>query len=124
MKNTFNKFPILKVQISKLYFLAIIAFSFSAKAQKVYSAQYANQADVKVFITEYANIADLKVYRVDHSNQAGKNNGNWFFTDYENQAEKKIFFTQYENQADLKIFYVEYANQAGWNDDSKKKFFE
>lgn len=115
-------FKILKVHINKLSFIIILLFNIPVKAQKVYTVEYENQADVKVFVVEYANNADLKVYKVEYSNQTGNNDGKWFFTEYGNQADKKIFFTQYANQADIKIFYVEYSNQAGWNDTSKRSF--
>ena len=58
--------------------------------------------------------------KVNYENQAGKNNGKWFFTKYENQAKKKLYFVRYQNQADLKIFFVEYENQAGWRNKSKQ----
>ena len=57
-------------------------------AQKVYSVEYENQAEVKVFVVEYENQADLKVYKVKYENQAGDDDGQWFFTRYENQADK------------------------------------
>lgn len=98
----------------------IVFFVLSSKAQKVFSVNYQNQADIKVFVVKYENQADLKVYQVNYSNQAGENNGRWFFTNYENQANKKIFFVDYENQADLKIFFVAYQNQAGWRNSSKR----
>jgi hypothetical protein len=60
------------------------------------------------------------VYKVKYENQAGQNNGKWFFTKYLNQAKKKIYFVKYENQADLKIFFVEYENQADWRNKSKQ----
>ena len=41
------------------------------KAQKVFSVEYENQADVKVFVVDYENQADLKVYFVKYENQAG-----------------------------------------------------
>ena len=44
------------------------------KAQKVFSVNYENQADVKVFVVDYENQADLLVYKVNYENQAGKNN--------------------------------------------------
>jgi hypothetical protein len=62
----------------------------------------------------------LKVYKVKYDNQAGQNDGKWFFTKYANQAKKKVFFVDYENQSDLKIYFVEYENQAGWRNPSKK----
>ncbi len=91
----------------------------SVFAQKVFSVEYANQADVKVFVVPYQNQADLCVFKVQYENQAGRNDGNWFFTKYANQAEKKIFFVDYENQADVKIYFVPYRNQAGWRNRSK-----
>ena len=100
--------------------IGICLFSFGSFAQKVFSVDYSNQADVKVYVVEYENQADLKVYKVQYSNQAGKNDGTWFFVEYSNQADKKIFFVEYENQADLKIYFVEYENQAGWRNKSKQ----
>ena len=40
------------------------------KAQKVFSVNYENQADVKVFVVDYENQADLLVYKVKYENQA------------------------------------------------------
>jgi hypothetical protein len=48
---------------------------------------------------EPENQADLKVYKVKYENQAGQNDGKWFFVKYSNQAEVKIYFVKYENQA-------------------------
>ena len=99
----------------KLLGLLILLSTFNLiSAQKVFSVEYPNQADVKVFVVKYENQADLKVFKVKYENQAGENNGKWFFTEYANQAKKKIYFVKYGNQADLKIFFVEYENQAGW----------
>ncbi len=114
----FKKLYALKlVTLLCLFFLLTNCF---VQAQKVFSVQYANQADLKVFVVDYPNQADLKVYKVKYNNQVGKNNGLWFFTQYANQADKKIFFVQYANQAEVKIYFVEYQNQAGWNNNSKK----
>lgn len=102
-----------------LYILALCYASNFCFSQKVYSVNYANQADVKVFVVKYENQSDLKVFKVKYNNQAGKNNGNWFFVEHQNQADKKIFFVAYENQADLKIYFVQYKNQAGWRSKNK-----
>ncbi len=99
--------------------LILFSVSVAAQAQKVFSVQYGNQADVKVYVVKYENQADLKVFKVKYENQAGENNGKWFFTEYANQAKKKIYFVEYENQADLKIYFVEYENQAGWRNKEK-----
>ena len=63
--------------MKKFYFLIIILHLLSLKmtAQKIYSVEYANQADVKVFVVDYENQADLKVYKVKYQNQADKNEG-------------------------------------------------
>jgi len=74
----------------------------------------------RIFSVDYVNQADLKVFKVDYYNQATGNEGLWYFTDYVNQAQKKIFFVKHVNQADLKIFFVPYTNQAGWVNASKK----
>ena len=78
--------------MNRIYFISIITLFFAPMsfAQKVYSVEYQNQADVKVFVVDYENQADLKVYKV-----------------------------KYQNQADLKIYFVKYENQAGWNNQSK-----
>jgi len=114
-----------RVNMKKVLFFTvlILLLTSTAYAQKVFSVQYENQADVKVFVVNYENQADLKVYKVKYENQAGQNDGKWFFTQYANQAKKKIFFVKYENQADVKIYFVKYENQAGWKNNSKKHFF-
>ena len=40
-------------------------FATMSFAQKVYSVEYTNQADVKVFVVDYESQADLKVYKVN-----------------------------------------------------------
>ena len=112
----------LYMPIEKLMFLAFLMLlgSYDALAQKVFSAKYANQADVLVFVVDYENQADLKVFKVEYTNQATDNKGLWFFTQYTNQADKKIYFVDYKNQADLTIFFVKYKNQAGWRNKDKK----
>ena len=54
----------------KIVFAVII--SNQLYAQKIYSVDYENQADVKVFVVDYENQSDLKVYKVNYENQAGK----------------------------------------------------
>jgi hypothetical protein len=54
-----------------LFFLILV--SGLTHAQKVFSVEYSNQADVKVFVVKYENQADLKVYKVKYENQAGWN---------------------------------------------------
>ena len=49
--------------------ICLMLFSLHGlKAQKVFSVQYSNQADLKVFVVKYANQADLKVYKVNYEN--------------------------------------------------------
>ena len=55
----------------KSFLFIILLFQIHCNAQKVFSVDYANQADVKVFVVDYANQADLKVYFVKYENQAG-----------------------------------------------------
>ena len=110
----------LKMKKTIIFFtFFIFSFSIAAKAQKMFSTQYANQADLNVFVVKYQNQADLKVFKVNYQNQAQGNSGLWIFMKYANQATKKIFFVNHENQADLKIFFVKNNNQAGWNDKNK-----
>jgi len=110
----------LKIQIMKPFLLLLLFFPLSSYAQKIFSVEYQNQADIKVFVVDYENQCDLKVFKVDYSNQASGNSGLWYFVDYANQADKKIYFVDYPNQSDLKIYFVQYQNQAGWRDKSKQ----
>ena len=62
--------------MGKIFLILLLCFSFTGiKAQKIFSVDYENQADVKVFVVKYENQADLKIYFVEYENQAGwKNN--------------------------------------------------
>ena len=57
--------------------IAIICFSNSTHAQKVFSVDYENQADVKVCVVKYENQADLKVFKVKYSNQVTQIEGKY-----------------------------------------------
>jgi hypothetical protein len=59
------------------FIMTLVLFNLfiAVSAQKVFSVEYANQADVKVFVVKYENQADLKVFKVKYENQAGENNG-------------------------------------------------
>ncbi len=80
--------------MKRFYFISIIVLFFAPMsfAQKIYSVEYQNQADVKVFVVDYENQADLKVYKVKYQNQADKNEGRRFFNDYSNQSDEKTHF--------------------------------
>ena len=60
----------------KKFFFFPLSFLVSEQlfAQKVFSVNYENQADVKVYVVKYENQADLKVYKVKYENQAGWKN--------------------------------------------------
>ena len=62
-----------------LLILFILLSPLFTIAQKVFSVDYENQADVKVFVVKYENQADLTVFKVKYENQAGDNDGKWFF---------------------------------------------
>jgi hypothetical protein len=95
---------------SILFSVIFFLLTATTYAQKVFSVQSDNQADVKVFVVKYESQADLKVFKVKYENQAGENDGQWYFTKYPNQAQKKIFF-------------VKYDSQAGWLNNSVKQLF-
>jgi hypothetical protein len=114
-------FQLKAVLMAALALFSLVSLGSSdASAQKVFSVDYPNQADLRVYVVRYQNQADLNVFRVQYQNQAGENDGRWFFTDYPNQADKKIYFVDYPNQADLKIHFVRYRNQAGWRSNARK----
>ena len=62
-----------------LLILFVFLFVIILKAQKVFSVDYVNQADVKVFVEDYESRADLVVFKVDFQSQSGKNDGNCVF---------------------------------------------
>ncbi len=55
--------------MNKILFLLILLNTsvISLNAQKIYSTDHINQADLKVFVVEHENLADLKVYKVKHN---------------------------------------------------------
>ena len=66
--------------MKQLILIAVMLATFNfAKAQKVCSVDYENQADLKVFVVQYENQADLNVYKVKYENQAGNNDEMRFF---------------------------------------------
>ena len=105
----------LRIQIIVLIFLV----SKLAVAQKIFSVDYASQADIKLFVVDYESQADLCVYKVNYESQTIGNQGLWYFVDYKSQSDKTIFFVDYKSQADLLIFFVDYQSQAKWNKKSK-----
>lgn len=111
-------------KMKKLLFLTVcLLVSGITKAQKVFSVEYASQADVKVFVADYESRADLSVFKVDYESRAGENDGNWFFVDYASRADKKIFFVDYASQADVIIFFADHSSRAGWKKKEKMHLF-
>ena len=107
-------------KMKKLLLSVCLLISGITKAQKVFSVEYASQADVKVFVADYQSRADLSVFKVDYESRVGENDGNWFFVDYASRADKKIFFVDYASQADIIIFFTDYSSRAGWKKKEKK----
>lgn len=103
--------------------MGVWAWGVAGTCQKLYTVDYASQADVKLFVVDYASQADLCVYRVDYASQATGNEGKWFWVDYASQADKKVFFVDYASQADLKVFFVDYPSQAAWRSQQKRHLF-
>ena len=52
-----------------LCFFTIVILNTKLFAQKVFSVDYSNQAEVKVFVVKYESQSDLKVYKVKYENQ-------------------------------------------------------
>ena len=104
-----------------LFLFFLLLFSNAANAQKVFSTDYASQADINVFVVDYAPQADLCVCKVKYDSQATGNQGLWSFVKYSSQADKKIYFVDYASQADLLIFFVDYQSQSEWRNNSKKQ---
>jgi hypothetical protein len=48
--------------MKKLILFLLFSRQYTLFAQKVFSVQYPNQADLKVFVVNYPNQADLKVF--------------------------------------------------------------
>ena len=98
----------------------VLIFSYTAQAQKVFSADYKSNADITVFVVDYKSNADLVVYKCDYSSSATGNDGLWYFEDYKSNADKVIFFVDYASNADLKIYFAEYKSNAGWKNKAKQ----
>ena len=50
------------------YILIVIIITFScltAKSQKIFSVDYASQADIKIYVSDYESMSDLSVFKVD-----------------------------------------------------------
>ena len=111
-------------KMKKMLFLTLcLMISSIIKAQKIFSVDYASQADIKIYVADYESMSDLSVFKVDYESRAGKNDGNWFFVEYVSKADKKIFFVEHSSQADIIIFFVDYSSRAGWNKKEKIHFF-
>ena len=52
--------------MKKALLIFILAVSFSARSQKIFTVDYESRADVKVFVVDYESRADLLVYKVDY----------------------------------------------------------
>mgnify|MGYP004355329637 CR=1 FL=1 len=100
--------------------LPLMACALNAFSQKVFTVDYASQADVKLFVVDYASQAHLCVFKVDYASRSKGNKGRWIWMEYASQADKKVFFVDFASQADLRIFFVEYASQAEWRSQKKK----
>jgi hypothetical protein len=50
-----------------LFLFFTLIFTGCSFAQKVFSVEYENQADVKVFVVKYENQADIKVFQAIHN---------------------------------------------------------
>ncbi len=56
--------------MKQFFLISILLLTFNiAKAQKIHTVDYENQADVKVFVVEYESQCDLKVYKVEYESQ-------------------------------------------------------
>ena len=72
-----------RIAIIMRFFYSIVLFlvAFCSQAQTIFSADYANQADVKVFVFDSENQCDLKVFKVVYANQDKGNEGLWYFVE-------------------------------------------
>ena len=97
----------------------VLAGTFAASAQTVYSVSYKSDADVKVYVTDTKSDADLVVYKCKYKSDAQGNNGLWFFTDYKSDAKKTVYFVEYKSDADIVIYFCDYKSDAGWRKRNK-----
>ena len=105
-----------------MFVMALAMVAGVARAQKIFSADRAYNADIKVFVTDREYKADLVVYRTDrrYRADAAENKGIWFFTDRRYDADKSIFFTDREYDADLIVYFTDREYRAGWKNAAKK----
>lgn len=103
----------------KLIILFIFLIGRNINAQKIFRVDNQFEADIKVYVVDFEFQADLKVYKVKYENEAGENNGKWFFARYCYQPVFKVYFVENITQSELKIFFVDFENHAGWRDSTK-----
>ncbi len=106
-----------------LSFTFILAVSFSALSQKIFTVDSRYDADVKVFVTDSRYDADLLVFKVDSRYDATGNKGLWHFVSSRYDADKKIFFVTSRYDADVLIFFVNSRYDAEWRNKSKMHHF-
>ena len=110
--------------MKKLYFFGLTLFLSlsivqSAFAQKVFSCNNKNDADIKVFVVENRYDADLLVYKVSNAYDADGNKGLWFFCKNKYDAKKSVWFAENKYDADLLICFVQNKYDAGWRKKEK-----
>ena len=106
--------------MKKLFFITLLAISFSFNSQTVFSVSSKYDADVKVFVASSKYDADLIVHKCSSKYDATDNKGLWYFAESKYDAKKKIFFCDSKYDADLIIFFSDSKYDAQWRNASKK----
>jgi hypothetical protein len=91
--------------------------------QKIFQADFAEEASVKVYPVDEPDQADLWVCFVWEEEELTRT-GLWMDMRYDHEADIIIFFVDDESQSDLKIWLVDTPEESKWLNESKKKLLE
>ena len=92
-----------------LILFAVLLFSFSAQASKVYITDSRGQADLIVTQVESKAQANLVIYITDSQAQAATHSNYWYFTDSMGQADIIVYFTESSNAT--KVYFTNSKSQ-------------
>ncbi len=85
------------------------------KTQRVFTVEYASQADAVLFETKIKYEADILIYKVDYASQVNPEKGLWLDVKYKSQADWIVHWVKYRNQSSCVIYFVPYRSQATRN---------
>lgn len=100
--------------------LALLGFAcIPGYGQKIFQADFPEQASIKIFPVDEPDQADLWVCFVWEEKELTRT-GLWMDMRFDYEADIIIFFVDDEGESDLKIWLVDTAKESKWLNESKK----